>query len=106
MKRHAVWAPKAWVPSTVNSTSVTPPTVMLSCASPRPLLLATSRKRFIASVDPAHPDADHRLGGSIATALWGVSRGCAMVRCHDVAATVQALHLWTALKDAAMERPT
>ena len=70
-----------------------------------PLLLATSRKRFIASVDPACPDADHRLGGSIATALWGVSRGCAMVRCHDVAATVQALHMWTSLKDAATERP-
>ncbi len=65
-----------------------------------PLLLATSRKRFIAAVDPAGPDAGNRIGGSIATALWGVSRGCAMVRCHDVAATVQALHLWAALTDA------
>ncbi len=64
-----------------------------------PVLLATSRKRFIAGVDPARPDADHRLGGSIATALWGVSRGCAMVRCHDVAATVQALHLWAAMAE-------
>lgn len=65
-----------------------------------PLLLATSRKRFIAAVDPTGPNAGNRIGGSIATALWGVSRGCAMVRCHDVAATVQALHLWAALTDA------
>jgi dihydropteroate synthase len=62
-----------------------------------PVLLATSRKRFIAALDPANPAADHRLGGSIATALWGASHGCAMVRCHDVAATVQALRLWTAI---------
>ena len=65
-----------------------------------PVLLATSRKRFIAALDPANPDPGHRLGGSLATALWGADRGCAMVRCHDVAATVQALTLWSAMQGA------
>ena len=32
-----------------------------------------------------------RLGGSIAAALWAVERGAAVVRMHDVGATVQAL---------------
>jgi len=65
-----------------------------------PVLLATSRKRFIAALDPMNPDPGHRLGGSLATALWGADRGCAMVRCHDVAATVQALTLWSAMQGA------
>ena len=65
-----------------------------------PVLLATSRKRFIAALDPTNPDPGHRLGGSLATALWGADRGCAMVRCHDVAATVQALTLWSAMQGA------
>ena len=65
-----------------------------------PVLLATSRKRFIAALDPTNPDPGNRLGGSLATALWGVDRGCAMVRCHDVAATVQALTLWSAMQGA------
>ena len=65
-----------------------------------PVLLATSRKRFIAALDPANPDPGHRLGGSLATALWGADRGCALVRCHDVAATVQALTLWSAMQGA------
>ena len=66
-----------------------------------PVLLATSRKRFIAALDPAAPGPDHRLGGSLATALWGASHGCQMVRCHDVAETVQALTVWAAVAEAA-----
>jgi dihydropteroate synthase len=65
-----------------------------------PVLLATSRKRFIATLDPAQPGPDQRLGGSLATALWGAQHGCPMVRCHDVAATVQALTVWSALQEA------
>jgi len=65
-----------------------------------PVLLATSRKRFIAALDPAQPEPDQRLGGSLATALWGVQHGCQMVRCHDVAATAQALTVWSAVARA------
>ncbi len=65
-----------------------------------PVLLAASRKRFIAALDPAQTEPDQRLGGSIAAMLAGVQAGCAMVRVHDVAASVQALKVWAAIRQA------
>ena len=41
------------------------------------------------------PDA--RLAGSLAAALAGVQAGAAALRVHDVAETVQALKVWTAI---------
>jgi dihydropteroate synthase len=35
-----------------------------------------------------------RLGSSIAAALLAVSQGANIVRCHDVAATVDAIKVW------------
>jgi dihydropteroate synthase len=63
-----------------------------------PLLVGASRKRFIHSVVPSSPD--QRLGGSIAAHLLAVRKGAAIVRVHDVAATVQALRVDTALAGA------
>jgi dihydropteroate synthase len=63
-----------------------------------PLLVGASRKRFINSVAPSSPD--QRLGGSIAAHLLAVRKGAAIVRVHDVAATVQALSVDTALAGA------
>jgi len=57
-----------------------------------PVLVGTSRKSFIAALTTAAP-VDDRLEGSLATAVWAVLQGAAMVRVHDVAATVQALRL-------------
>ena len=54
-----------------------------------PLLVGASRKRFIQSIVPSEPVA--RLGGSVAAHLLAVQNGAAIVRVHDVAATVQAL---------------
>ena len=65
-----------------------------------PVLLAASRKRFIAALDPSQTEPDQRLGGSIAAMLAGVQAGCAMVRVHDVAASVQALKVWAAIRQA------
>ena len=65
-----------------------------------PVLLAASRKRFIAALDPAQTEPDQRLGGSIAAMLAGAQAGCAMVRVHDVAACVQALKVWAAIRQA------
>ena len=66
-----------------------------------PVLLGVSRKRFIAALDPdAGPDADRRLGGSIAAALAGVAAGAAAVRVHDVRETVQAVRVWQAIAAA------
>ena len=65
-----------------------------------PLLLGVSRKSFIGFLDDNAPATD-RLGGSLAAALAGYSRGAAILRVHDVAATRQALMIWRAIEDAA-----
>jgi dihydropteroate synthase len=61
-----------------------------------PILLGTSRKRFIGALsnDAA---ADQRLPGSLATALEGLRQGVQWLRVHDVAETHQAVALWRAL---------
>jgi len=63
-----------------------------------PLLLGASRKRFIASVSPSEPQ--QRIGGSLAAHLYGVEHGAAIIRAHDVAETVQALRVQTAIREA------
>ena len=64
-----------------------------------PLLVGASRKRFIDAVSPAPPG--RRLGGSIAAHLLAVERGAAFIRAHDVAETVQALRVTTAIRGRA-----
>jgi dihydropteroate synthase len=64
-----------------------------------PVLLGVSRKSFIGRLDGG-ADADERLGGSIAGALWGAAAGVAAVRVHDVRETVQALRVWRAIAQA------
>lgn len=54
-----------------------------------PVLIGASRKSFINAISPAPPD--HRLGGSLAAAGAAAARGAALLRVHDVAATVQYL---------------
>jgi dihydropteroate synthase len=61
-----------------------------------PLLVGTSRKGFLgrlAAAGTTAPPPDERLAGSVATAVWSMLSGAAMVRVHDVAATVQAATL-------------
>lgn len=65
-----------------------------------PLLVGVSRKSFIGAVGRV-PDAQGRLPGSLAAALFALSRGASILRVHDVAATVQAIRVWTALAGAA-----
>jgi dihydropteroate synthase len=61
-----------------------------------PILLGTSRKRFIGAIGQAErPEA--RMPGSVATALTGVAQGVQITRIHDVDATRQALRLWQAM---------
>jgi dihydropteroate synthase len=61
-----------------------------------PILVGASRKRFIASVVPSEPQ--QRLGGSIAAHLIAAQRGAGIIRAHDVAETVQALRLASAIE--------
>jgi dihydropteroate synthase len=63
-----------------------------------PVLLGTSRKRFLGVVTAASdgdPDGDiaaagDRLEASVATAVWAMVQGVSMVRVHDVRSTVHA----------------
>jgi dihydropteroate synthase len=60
-----------------------------------PVLVGASRKLFIASVSPAEPQ--QRIGGSIAAHLIAVRHGAKIIRTHDVAETVQALRVASAI---------
>jgi dihydropteroate synthase len=57
-----------------------------------PVLVGTSRKGFLGALAGGAPP-DDRLEGSVATAVWAMSQGAAMVRVHDVVPTVQAATL-------------
>ncbi len=69
-------------------------------AQGRPVVVGTSRKSFLGrlAAGPAEPPApvEERLAGSLASAVWAVTQGAAMVRVHDVAETVQAVRLMSA----------
>lgn len=56
-----------------------------------------SRKSMIGQVT-GRTDPTARVAGSLAAALVAVQRGAVMVRVHDVAATVDALAVWAAVK--------
>jgi dihydropteroate synthase len=62
-----------------------------------PVVVGTSRKSFLGAVTvppgaPAAPVED-RLEASVATAVWSLVHGAAMVRVHDVVPTVTAVRL-------------
>jgi dihydropteroate synthase len=61
-----------------------------------PLLVGASRKRFIDRISPAPPD--QRIGGSITAHMIAVRNGAAIIRAHDVAETVQAVRVLTAIE--------
>jgi dihydropteroate synthase len=62
-----------------------------------PVAVGTSRKGFLgaalATADGADRPVgpDDRLAGSVATAVWAATMGAAMIRVHDVRATVRAV---------------
>jgi dihydropteroate synthase len=61
-----------------------------------PLLVGWSRKSSLGAVTGL--DVHDRLVPSVAAAILAVERGAAIVRVHDVAATVSALAIWSAAK--------
>ena len=64
-------------------------------------MLGASRKRMIGALSNEAP-VDARLGGSLALAIKGAEAGVQLIRVHDVAETVQALHVWRGLRDRAL----
>lgn len=67
-------------------------------ASGYPVLVGVSRKTMIGSLTGA--PVSGRMPGSIAAAVLAVARGAHILRVHDVAETVQALAVATAVKEA------
>ena len=65
-----------------------------------PIMLGTSRKSFIEKVCADTPP-DHRLPGSLASALWGLESGVQVFRVHDVAETKQAFDIYQRIANAA-----
>lgn len=62
-----------------------------------PLLVGLSRKSLIGALTGR--DVHQRMPASIVLALLAVQRGASIVRVHDVAATADALAMWTALEN-------
>ena len=60
-----------------------------------PLLVGLSRKSMIQKL--IGRPVQERLPASLALAVLAVERGAAIVRTHDVAATADAVAMWTAL---------
>jgi len=67
----------------------------------QPLLVGVSRKRMIGALSNEAP-AHERLGGSLALAIKALDAGVHFLRVHDVRETVQAVHVWRGLRDAAL----
>lgn len=70
----------------------------------RPLLIGWSRKSTLGLITGRR--ADQRLAGSVAAALMAAQAGAAVLRVHDVAATVDALAVWDAVVRAALPMQT
>ncbi|MEI2794423.1 dihydropteroate synthase [Pseudoxanthomonas sp. F11] len=68
-----------------------------------PVLAGLSRKRSIGELTGRDVPAD-RVAGSVAAHLIAAQRGAAIVRVHDVAATVDALKVWNAVAAAPTPR--
>jgi dihydropteroate synthase len=67
----------------------------------RPLLVGWSRKRTLGALT-GRP-VDQRLVPSVTAALLAAQRGAAILRVHDVAATVDALKIWRAVASASTD---
>ena len=63
------------------------------------IFFQVSRKGTIGTLS-GQPDAAKRVPGSIAAGLTGLESGVHMLRVHDVAETVQAVRVWSALKQS------
>jgi dihydropteroate synthase len=71
------------------------------CEPGLPLLVGLSRKSLIGKL--IGRELDQRLPASLALAVLAVERGARLVRCHDVAETVDALAMCAALADMGEE---
>jgi dihydropteroate synthase len=64
----------------------------------RPLVVGLSRKGMLGALTGR--EVGDRLAGSLAAALAALTRGAAVLRCHDVAETIDAITVWRAVEAA------
>ena len=69
----------------------------LGRAFPCPWLLGVSRKRFIGAI--LDLPAGERDEGTGAAGLWGINKGCSILRVHNVSMAVRMAKVWDALKN-------
>jgi dihydropteroate synthase len=67
-----------------------------------PVLAGLSRKSMIGTLT-GRENTSERVFGSVAAALIAVQRGAAIVRVHDVGATLDALKVWASVAPAAAD---
>ena len=65
------------------------------------MLVGLSRKSMIGQL--LGREVNQRLAGSLALAVLAVERGASIIRVHDVAETVDAVKLCTAIKYCEMQ---
>lgn len=65
----------------------------------RPLCVGVSRKSFV-GVITGHDDPEDRLAGSLAATTAAVLAGAALIRTHDVAATLDAVRVAERVREA------
>ena len=70
----------------------------------QPLLVGASRKSFIGHV-LAIEDPKQRSAGSLACAAVAAMAGASIIRAHDVRATVEAVRMCAAIKEAGLGAP-
>jgi dihydropteroate synthase len=63
-----------------------------------PLLAGMSRKGMLGKKG----SAQERVAASVAAAVCAAERGAAIIRVHDIIATVDALRVWQSMRDAAL----
>ena len=68
----------------------------IAAALGRPLVLGTSRKRFIGTIT-GEDEPSRRLFGTAATVAWCVANGAAVVRVHDVGPMAQVVRMTRAI---------
>ena len=64
-----------------------------------PILLGTSRKKFIKDISGKN-DSRHRLGGSVGSALFALMQGVQIIRIHDVNEVIQSIKVFKKLLES------
>lgn len=73
-------------------------------ATKYPVLLATSRKRFIKNIMPKETTPESRDTGTAATTAYGIMKGVRAVRVHNVAMNAEVASVTDRLKEYENER--